>query len=433
MHILQFTAQKTKNLRVVEIDSEGKNVILSGKNGQGKSNIFNVIMSMLTGEKLIDPILHGEEKAEAFIDCGEFKVRKRWTAKGESIQIMMANGDIKSRPMEFLDSIVGKISFDPMELARMKPKEQRELLKSLVGLTFTDIDEEYTKVFNERTTVNSSIKGVIAQLQNAEAPDPNTPDEEITFKDELDKLNKLREKKNCFDETQEMKISIKEDIKSAKDNISGWEEEIRELQSKIEESIIDIDSMNISYDSIVVIPEVKEEDIVAVESSLSDIEAKNVAIREAKRYRGLIRESNSLKKKSDEYSEKLERLNQDKSTRIANAKFPIDGMSMDEEEIIYKGDRFTILSDGQKARVCTAISMALNPTLKVIFIRNANDLDKEGRQNIIDMAKEKGYQVWMEVIAEKSGDGFFIESGEVTSIDGIDIPKIKETQQTKES
>lgn len=424
MHILNFIAQRTKNLKVVEIDSEGRNIIpLSGRNGQGKSNILEVIKSTLTGERLVDPILHGENTANSEVDCGEFKVKKVWTEKGERIQVIMANGDIKSKPMEFLGSVVGNISFDPTEFSNMKPKEQRELLKKLVGLDFSDIEKEYTENFNSRTLINSSIKGVIAQLENAEAPDPKTTDEEVTFKDELEKLSQLREKRKSFldavEDKQELLISSNE----KNDFILKKLEEIKKLKEEIEKLEIEKDEALKRSEEVVLPVEVKDEDITSVESSLNDIEAKNVTIREAKRYRDLVRQSNKLKKDSDAYTEKLNRLNQDKSTRIANAKFPIEGMSMDDEEIMYKGNRFTILSDGQKMRVCTAISMALNPTLKVIFIRHANDLDKEGKKAICDMAKAQDYQVWMEVVAEEAGEGFFIEMGEITNVDGVEVSK----------
>ncbi len=432
MYILKFMAQRTKNLTAIRIDSDGKNVILSGANGQGKSNILNIIMSMLTGERLADPIKHGEDKAEAFLDLGDFKIRKRWTAKGEYIQVMTAAGDIKSKPMEFLGGIVGRISFDPMDFMKMKPKEQRESLRKLVGLDFIDIQKQYDETFSGRSELSSQIKGLIAQLQNTEPPNPNTPDEEITFKEELEKINALKDKKKLFDEVIKNKDEIENSIHNFNVAISQWEEDIKELTHKIEEARIAIDGYNISLENIIVPPQVTESEIIAVESSLTDIEDKNVTIRAAKRYRELVRQSNKLKTQYDEYTQKLNRLEQDKATRIANAKFPIEGMSMDDEEIMYQGKKMSILSTGQQMRVCTGMSMALNPTLKLIFIRHGNDLDSAGRKEIFDMAEKDGYNIWMEVVDESGDLGYFIEDGSITKIDGKDVPQPVIEEEKKE-
>lgn len=421
MHIIQFKAQKTKNLNAIEINPDGNPVILSGKNGQGKSNTLNVIKSTLTGERLEDPIKHGEEKAEAFIDCGEFKVRKRWTAKGEYIQVIMANGDVKSKPMEFLASMIGKISFDPLAFKDMSPKEQRELLKNLVGLDFTDIQKEYKEVFEKRSEVNSQIKGVIAQLDNTEAPHPDTADEEISFKEELDKITQMRDKQKVYLDSLSKREDIKELLSDCLGSIEHFEVQIKSLQESLETAKENSKNLSQKIDQWQLPEEVTSTAILAVESSLQDIESKNVNIRAAKRYRSLIKDSNKLKEQSDKHTEHLNRLEQDKATRIANAKFPIEGMAMDDEDVIYKGKKFSILSDGEQIRVSTAMAMALNPNLKVIFIHHGNDLDSDGKKEIFDLAKSKGFDIWMEVVDESGDLGYFIEDGNITAVNGVKV------------
>lgn len=420
MKIILFKTERTKNLKAVEIKPNG-DVILSGKNGQGKSNILNIIMSVLTGNKLEDPIKHGEEEAECLIDVGEFKVIKKWTAKGEYIKVVMANGDIKSKPMEFLGGIIGDISFDPLEFSRMKPKDQRDILKKLAGLDFSDIDDAYQDAFKDRSEVNIEIKGIIAQLQGIQVPDPRTPDEEISFKEELDKLQQLRDKRKAFMDVIKYSNEKQERIQTEEKLIEIREREIRDLQEKIKMGRFNIEIIQKDIDNIVLPSEVTENEIISVESSLQDIEKKNVAIRAASRYRKLIKESEKVKQEADALTQKLNRLEQDKSTRISNAPMPIIGLSLGDESVMYNGEIFSNLSEGQKTKVSTAISMALNPLLKIIFIRRWADLDSEGKKELTDLAHEKGYDIWAEVVDESGELGYFIEAGEVKSINGENI------------
>lgn len=420
MKIILFKAERTKNLTAVEIKPNG-DVVLSGKNGQGKSNILNIIMSVLTGNKLEDPIKHGEENAECLIDVGDFKVMKKWTSKGEYIKVVMANGDVKAKPMEFLGGIIGDISFDPLEFSRMKPKDQRDILKRLAGLDFTDIDAEYQETFNKRSEINVEIKGIVAQLQNLQAPDPRIQDEEISFKEELNKLQQIRDKRKAFLDVIAHSENKQESIQIEEALIKTYEEEIRDLHGKINMSKARIDSVQRQIDELVIPSEVTENEIIAVEASLQDLETKNVAIRAASRYRKLIKESEKVKQEADAFTQKLNRLEQDKAMRIANAPMPISGLSLGDESVMYNGEIFSNLSEGQKTKVSTAISMALNPLLKIIFIRRWADLDSEGKKELTDLAHAKGYDIWAEVVDESGELGYFIEAGEVKSIDGKEI------------
>jgi ABC-type polar amino acid transport system ATPase subunit len=77
---------------------------------------------------------------------------------------------------------------------------------------------------------------------------------------------------------------------------------------------------------------------------------------------------------------------------------------------------FSQLSRGQQIRVSSAIGMALNPTLKVMFVRDGSLLDSEGKKEIAELAKSGDYQLWMELCDESGQVGFFLEDGEIKKV-----------------
>ncbi len=66
--ILQFTADNVTNLKAVRITPDKKVIVLTGKNEAGKSNILDVIQSLIEGLKLKMPIREGEDRGHAAID-----------------------------------------------------------------------------------------------------------------------------------------------------------------------------------------------------------------------------------------------------------------------------------------------------------------------------------------------------------------------------
>ena len=429
MKIVKLSSRNIKNLKAIEITPAGDEVFLTGKNGVGKSAIIDSIFSALTGKRLKDPIRHGEDRADVVIDMGDFTVKKTWTEKGEAIQVYSTNEEGKkvkySSPQTFLDEKIGELSFDPMAFKDMKSMDRIELLKDIAGLKFEDIDKEKDTVYEDRTVLNSKIKEVVAHLSNTEAPDPKTPDEEIAYKGELAKIQDLRQKRGTFIKIAEQKDHVVKRIQRNAELLEEYKTSIIEIEKKMTSLLQENEDLGKSDLYMQPqIPEVTEAQIIAAESALEDIEHKNADIRAAKRYRQSVKDADKLKKESDKLTEKLRRLDQDKSTRVAAAKFPIPGLSLTDEAVMYEDNRFDRLSTGQQIRVSTAIGMALNPKLKVIFIREGSLLDKGNLKDIIAQAKDKDYQVWFERCDETGQVGFFIEAGEIKAVNGKEVTKV---------
>ena len=408
----------------VEITPDGNIVDIRGKNGAGKSAILDAIFTTLTGTRLEEPIRRGsaapgEERAEVVVDLGDCIVKKTWTPKGEYLKIEgLPKGET---PQGFLNKLIGKLSFDPLAFLKMKPTEQRDLLKTLVGLDFTDLDAEKAKVYADRNVTNSKIKDVIAQNRHVEPPHPSTPDEEISYKERIENLNQLREKREAFEKAIAKRDQLDQDVRSFNDEITEKEEQIIALQRQIKEIKTLIEEHQEIIRGVVIPPEVTQQQIFEAQEEITKIEDQNVLIRAAKRYRENIKAAERLQKESDKHSQALERLEQDKATRIANAAFPLPGLAMSDDSVTYEGLPFSRQSTGKQIRVSTAIAMKLNPTLKVIFIREGSLLDEAGLKEIADLAKDQDYQVFIESVDSEGNAGIYIEDGSITKINGKEV------------
>jgi predicted ATP-dependent endonuclease of OLD family len=90
-----------------------------------------------------------------------------------------------------------------------------------------------------------------------------------------------------------------------------------------------------------------------------------------------------------------------------------DGISFDEFGVLLNGLPFTQASTGEQLRVSVAVGMALNPRLRVIFIRDGSLIDDAGLALIAELAQKNDYQVWLETVHSKDPTAVVIEDGEV--------------------
>jgi len=425
MKVLELRAENIKNLKVVEITPDPNTNILTGKNGAGKSAILDAIFMALTGKKLEKPIRDGKDRAEVDIDLGDYKVRKVFTANGDRLEILSPDGAKYPSPQALLDKLLGDLTFDPMAFKHKSPKEQRNILAALVGLNTSDLDAERERLANERTLKNRELKSSEAIFANMDQPEDNLPTNEISMQEAIDGVDKLNIKRKEYDRYLNSQAGYDQKIASAivekstlQDKIQSLYKEVKKLEAEIPKIDKNVQKLTEDKAAMVEPEQVSDTDVNAANGRLKQIEHLNIKIRNAIVYTNAKQRVESQKEQLTEIEGELAQNNQSKKDLIINCKFPIDGLAIDEDSVLYQDQPFSQLSTGQQIRVSTAIAMALNPKLKIILIREGSLLDKEGLKTLIDFAREKDFQLWLEKVSDEKGVGIYIEDGQIT-----DMPK----------
>ena len=79
----------------------------------------------------------------------------------------------------------------------------------------------------------------------------------------------------------------------------------------------------------------------------------------------------------------------------------------------FDGKPFDQASSAEQLRVSVAMGIALNPTLRVLLVRDGSLLDKESFKMMAEMASEADAQVWIERVEDDDHVGIVIEDGAV--------------------
>jgi hypothetical protein len=114
---------------------------------------------------------------------------------------------------------------------------------------------------------------------------------------------------------------------------------------------------------------------------------------------------------------------EEKLRAIGAARFPIEGLGIDGDVVTYRGVPFAQASQAQRVLVGFAIGAALNPTLRVILIREGALLDDESLAAILAAAAARGFQVWVETVGQRDTGapesvGVILEDGRLSATHG---------------
>jgi chromosome segregation ATPase len=426
MKIVKLKAENFKKLSAVEINPEGNTVLITGKNGAGKSSVLDAIVAALGGKTKTPekPIRDGQERAEVVVSLPQFVVRRIFTQKGSRLEITNADGFKADSPQTLLDNLLGEISFDPMEFVNMGrtaagKRDRRRILMEMLHLDFSDINAQIEAIKQKRSEAKRDRERFEIELEKTPFTE-GLPETEINSSDLMSRLqqamdqnanlNQLRISLQSF---QQQILSYDDRIAMQKNRIEQAEKQLADMRAELQKSVEKRDDIVRQAEKCRTAIETFDLiDINEVKNSIASVEETNKKIRDNCQRKTLEKFVEQKKSEFSLLGKQIEELEREKAKRLSAAKFPVNGLSVSEDDILLDGIPLDQVNDAKKLEVGIAISMALNPKLKVILMKG-NDLDSESMRAISRMAKDNDYQLWIEKVDESGKVGIYIEDGHI--------------------
>lgn len=432
MKILRLTSKNVKRLRAVEIAPDGNVVVIGGRNAQGKTSVLDSILYALGGKEVAcrEPVRRGAERAEVRCDLGDLIVTRTFTATGGgNLTVENKEGERLGSPQRKLDDLVGRLSFDPLAFSRMDSKSQAETLRSLVGLDFATLDGQRAALFEARTEVNREGKALRARFDAIPAVEPDTPETEVSSAEVLKELD-AAQALNAIHATERQYVADAENglknaetaLRVATSQADQTREEIARLQRRLaQEEAATARAKKDCDDARYTTEESRRKAATLVDIDLAPIKARlasnddtNRKVREKRARATLEKDLEDKRAESAALTAEIEAIDARKQEAVASAKFPVEGLGFDFADggVTFGGLPFDQASSAEQLRVSVAIGLALNPTLRVLLIRDGSLLDEFSLAMIAEMAEKHDGQLWIEQVSA-DGATVVIEDGSV--------------------
>jgi len=408
MKIVALEATNVKRLKAVHIEPDGSLVVIGGKNGAGKTSVLDSIAYALGGKALCPskPIRDGEEKACARVDLGEFVVERTWTEKDSYLRVTSGNGFSAKSPQTVLDGLVGRLSFDPLAFTAMTPRDQVEALKELVGLDFADLDAERDQVYHDRTEIGRDVKRLEGQLAGMPVVE-DAPEKLVSVAELMEKLKTAQAHNARYAEAGRVLEDRRHSLELAERKVKELEGLLKQARATLSRAQKDVAEGEEALKSIMAI------DTAPWEEQIADADELNAKHRAAQERTSVEREHMAAHLAYDDLTAKIAELDNQKRHALAEAAFPVEGLSFDEDRVLLNGIPFDQASSAEQLRVSVAMGLAANPELRVLLIRDGSLLDDDNLALVAKMAEEAEAQVWLERVSDGPEVSVLIEDGEV--------------------
>ncbi|NWN89216.1 MAG: AAA family ATPase [Micrococcaceae bacterium] len=410
--IIRLSAMNYKRLKAVEIepDPDGNLVVVAGRNAQGKSSVLDSITAALGGvnkKTTPKPIRDGEDNAEIVLETEDLIVTRRFTKAGSTLTVSTPDGAKFPKGQAKLDDLIGKLSLDPFAFTMMDDKKQLETLLGLVDLPFDpqELEQQRKELYDQRAEIGRQGKA-IGEVE----VDESLPTEEQSAGELIAQIREAHDHNAELDNAMQAVEVQRVAVSTSEAEIERLEEQLKDARAQLE---IDQSNHRLAQEKAAGMG--GKRGTSDLEAQLATIEETNAKIRANVNAIASRDLQNKLRAEYQEYTDKINVLDETKSHGLANAKMPVDGLGFEADGVTYNGQPFRQASSAEQLRVSLAMAIALNPKMRVIRITDGSLLDDDNLQLIREMADEHDAQVWLEIVGEGDGTGIVIEDGEVAN------------------
>lgn len=436
LRVTQLYAENIKKLKMVSIfpDPAEPIIKLTGKNRQGKTSFLEAVWMLLLGEKYIppEPIREGEDRAEAFIDFGEFTVRRVITPKGTTLTITGKEGFKAPSPQTFLSARLGRLVHNPLDFMRLKADEQVAFLQELVniqvdleefkrvsGLEVKAIpedkislfDQSHSYLYKKRGEINQEVARLEGVVKSFVIPENWESVEAVKVADLFEERKGLEEKKRANDAEREKLSDLEETRTDMLDMLAAKDERIKKLKEDLKEAVKERHGFFARCVSKAGEVEAQKTLVDALDDpSFEDIDARIATADETNKTASNIEswkksreELSSSRVKSEAFTARMNAIKEYKTRLIAAAGMPIEGLGFQDGMVTYNGHPLSQASGAEQIHVSCAVCMASHPEIGLLTIdKGWSELDRESQQILRDWAAKMGCHVLVTKVCERS-------------------------------
>jgi guanylate kinase len=396
--VKSLEVENFKRIEFVALQPEGHSVIIKGANGAGKSSLTDALVASLCGKRFFPdrPIRDGEDHAHVEAIIGDIVIRREWNLKNgdikEKTMLRYDDGRPISSPQTVLDRMFGAnkfANFDPGQFIRDE-KSQRAVLLKMIGVDdlLESIKNDSAIIFSKRQDINRSIRDQKGVVQEIHIPGDDIPTKLLSAVDLSRKITEATK-------TNQENAHKRSKYSNARDDYNRVSNEIADLKK----SIADLQELQADYASVIEDLEDEVESLNDIDTSdimakLDGREQQNKVISEANKQREIRKRAEGkleeMQKESDDYTKELDRLAYKKTEALKNASFPVPGLSVDDDNVLYNGMPISQESDSMRLQIAIQIAIAKIPKdgIRIIRMKDASMLDKDAMAEVDLIAVE---------------------------------------------
>lgn len=400
--INKLEIENVKRVKAVKIEPSANGLtIIGGDNNQGKTSVLDAIAWALGGDKyrpsqaqregsVIPPTLH------IVMNNGLVVERK---GKNSALKVTDPNGEKGGQ--QLLNEFVEQLALDLPRFMEASGKEKADTLLRIIGVgdQLTELEKEEKNQYDERQAI-----GRIADQKEKFAKEqpyyPDAPAIPVSATELIKQQQEILARNGENQRLREQRHQLEQEDQKLM-------EQIQELLRKQEAVKADLETAKKSTEDL------KDESTAELEASISNIEEINRKVRANLDKDKAEEDARDFRRQYDEHTKRIDGIRQSKTDLLKEAQLPLQELSVNDGELIYKGQQWDNMSGSDRLKVATAIVRRLNPNCGFVLLDKLEQMDLGTLREFGEWLEQEGLQAIATRVSTGGECSILIEDGYV--------------------
>lgn len=412
MKINQLEIENVKRIRAVKVTPHETGLtIIGGNNNQGKTSVLDAIAWALGGDRyrpsqapregsVIPPNLH--------IVMNNGLVVER---KGKNSDLKVTDPSGRKGGQQLLNEFVSQLALDLPKFMEASAKEKADTLLQILGVgdRLKELERQETDQYNRRRAIGQ-IADQKEKFAKEQAYFPDAPREPVSATELIKRQQDILAKNG---ENQRKRARLHQ-LEQESQRVN---EELAALLKKQEQLQADLETARKSA------ADLQDESTAELEESIANIEEINRKVRANLDRERAEDDAREYRRQYETLTKDLETTRKEKAELLKTAPLPLPGLSVEEGELVYKGQKWDNMSGSERLMVSTAIVRKLNPRCGFVLLDKLEQMDLNTLQEFGRWLEGAGLQAIATRVSTGDECSIVIEDGYVAGQEQPAQPK----------
>ncbi|HCT90965.1 MAG TPA: chromosome segregation protein SMC [Lachnospiraceae bacterium] len=364
MKINRLEIENVKRIRAVRIEPTASGLtVIGGNNNQGKTSVLDALAWALGGESFRPSEATREGSAvpaalKVTMSNGLVVERK---GKNGSLKVTDPSG--KKAGQRLLDSFVEKLALNLPKFMESTGKEKADTLLRIIGINeeLTRISQQEKELYNKRLAV-----GQIASQKEKYAKEqlsyPDAPKELLSPMELIRQQQAILARNGENQRKRDEKGRYIKELESARRAYESAKERLKEAEQNAENAEKSAENL-------------QDESTAELEANIANIEEVNRKVRANMDKEKAEDDAKEYRAQYNQLTAEIEKIRKHREALLASAQLPLPGLSVQDGELVYNGQKWDNMSGSEQLKVSTAIVRKLNPDCGFVLLDKLEQMD----------------------------------------------------------
>lgn len=424
--INKLEIENVKRVKAVKVEpTQNGLTVIGGPNSQGKTSILDSIAWALGGDRYKPSKAHREGSVtppniHIVMSNGLIVERK---GKNSTLKVIDPNGEKAGQ--QLLNGFVEELAIDLPKFIDSSNKEKANTLLQIIGVgpQLMQLEREENDIYNQRRTI-----GQIADQKEKFAKEqpfyPDAPKELVSASELIQQQQEILARNGENQQKRLMLTQLEDRFRQEEINIDILNKQINDLQLKLSQAKNQHEqTRNDLATAEKTTAVLQDESTEELERNLQDIETINAKVRTNLDKDKAEEDANIQRQEYQKLTSKLEDVRKKKTDLLNNADLPLPELSVEDGDLIYKGQKWDNMSGAEQLRVSTAIVRKLKPDCGFILIDKLEQMDLATLEEFGKWLEQEGLQAIATRVSTGDECSIIIEDGYVS---GDEVAPVKD-------